>query len=139
MIYIIGSLRNPEIPKLAKKIRYEGLEVFADWYGAGEKADDAWRDYEVSQGFNFLEALKRPAAKNVFQFDKRFLDAADVVVLALPAGKSGHLELGYAIGKGKKGFILLDDPDRWDVMYQFATDVFDDEDLLIHALKKEEK
>jgi hypothetical protein len=28
------------------------------------------------------------------------------------------------IGKGKPGYILLEDPDRWDVMYQFASGVF---------------
>jgi hypothetical protein len=39
----------------------------------------------------------------------------------MPAGKSGHLELGYAIGSGKRGFVCFDqEPDRWDVMYRFA-------------------
>ena len=42
----------------------------------------------------------------------------------MPAGKSAHLELGWVIGKGKKGFIVLDNPDRWDVMYLFADGVF---------------
>jgi nucleoside 2-deoxyribosyltransferase len=42
----------------------------------------------------------------------------------LPAGKSGHLELGYMIGQGKPGYILLDaEHKRWDVMYKFATAV----------------
>jgi len=135
VIYLIGSLRNPEIPKLAKVLRDQGLEVFADWYAAGELADDAWRDYERGQGFSFREALARPAARNVFDFDKRHIDASSVVVLVLPAGKSGHLELGYALGRGKKGYILLDNPDRWDVMYQFATAVFDKEEELVAALK----
>jgi len=48
-----------------------------------------------------------------------------VGVLVLPAGKSGHLELGYMIGQGKPGYILLDgEPERFDVMYNFATGVF---------------
>jgi len=42
-------------------------------------------------------------------------------VLMLPAGRSGHLELGQIMGDRKPGFILLDeDYDRWDVMYRKA-------------------
>ena len=59
----------------------------------------------------------------VFDFDVAHLDRADVVVLVLPAGKSAHMEFGWAIGQGKRGYILLEaeDPTRWDVMYKFAT------------------
>jgi nucleoside 2-deoxyribosyltransferase len=41
----------------------------------------------------------------------------------MPAGKSGHLELGYMIGCGKPCIIYFNeepDDDRWDVMVQFA-------------------
>jgi hypothetical protein len=52
-----------------------------------------------------------------------------------PAGKSGHLELGYAIGAGKPGFILLEgEPDRFDVMLNFATGVFDKKEQLFESL-----
>lgn len=33
-IYVIGSLRNPEIPKFANELRSLDFEVFDDWYGA---------------------------------------------------------------------------------------------------------
>ncbi len=53
------------------------------------------------------------------------MDRCASALLVLPAGKSGHLELGYAIGSGKKGYILLDkEPERYDVMYAFAAGVF---------------
>lgn len=135
MIYLIGSLRNPEIPVITKRFRDEGLEIFADWYAAGPEADDYWRDYEKSQGFTYIEALSRPAAKNVYAFDRRHLEASDVVVLVLPAGKSGHLELGWALGRGKRGYILVDSPERWDVMYQFATGIYSDLEELVLELK----
>lgn len=123
MIYLIGSLRNPEIPKIAMKLRETGLEVFDDWYAAGERADDSWRDYEQSRGSSYQEALQGLAAQHVFQFDLHHLQRASAGVLVLPAGRSGHLELGYLLGQGKKGYILVDNPDRWDVMYLFATKV----------------
>ena len=30
-IYLIGYLRNPEVPKVAEKLRIAGFEVFDDW------------------------------------------------------------------------------------------------------------
>lgn len=121
-IYLIGSLRNPQIPVVAQDLRAVGFEVFDDWYAAGPRADDHWRDYELGRGRNFIEALDGRAVRHVFEFDKANLDRCDAAVLVLPAGKSGHLELGYVIGRGKPGFILMDEmPDRFDAMYRFAT------------------
>lgn len=133
-IYLIGSLRNPEVPNIANRIRALGHQVFDDWFAAGPEADDKWREYEISRGRDYLEALNGAAAKNVFAFDKRHLDAADAAVLLLPAGKSGHLELGYVIGSGRRGYVLLDTSDRWDVMYQFASGVFNNVDDLVKEL-----
>jgi hypothetical protein len=135
VIYLIGSLRNPQIPLIANELRSAGHEVFADWYAAGSTADDHWRDYEKSQGYTYLEALDRPAAVNVFEFDKRYLTLANTVVLVAPAGKSGHMEFGWALGQGKRGYYLLDDPDRWDVMLQFATKGVGSVEELIKALR----
>jgi len=133
IIYLIGSLRNPEIPKIANQLRDAGHEVFDDWYAAGPEADDKWRDYEQLRGHSYSEALKGYAADHVFQFDKSHLDRCEAALLVLPAGRSGHLELGYAIGAGKQGYILHDNPERWDVMYCFATKVFMDvESMLYH-------
>jgi hypothetical protein len=136
MIYLIGSLRNPKVPEIANQLRERGLNVFDDWYAAGETADDSWRDYEKAKGLTFMEALKGAAARNVFEFDKRHLQLSDAVVLVCPAGKSGHLELGWMLGQGKPGFILLDNPDRWDVMYQFATLVTDSLDEIAEECLK---
>ncbi len=46
MIYLIGSLRNPNIPAIANELRTLGYEVFDDWYAAGPEADDYWKSYE---------------------------------------------------------------------------------------------
>ncbi len=135
MIYLIGSLRNPEVPKLADAIRRQtGQEVFDDWYAAGPEADDYWRDYEKGRGHDYRQGLAGLAAKHVFDFDLYHLNRADAGVLLLPAGRSGHLELGFLIGKGKPGFILLDNPDRWDVMYKFAQVCFTQEELIENLL-----
>ena len=55
----------------------------------------------------------------------------------MPAGKSGHHELGYMVGSGKKGYVLFDkEPKRWDVMYQFCDGVFFNFDDLKKELVK---
>ena len=130
-IYLVGSLRNPSISAVADKLRDAGHYTFDDWFAAGDKADDAWRDYEIARGRTYREALTGHAAAHVFAFDKEHLEKADCVILALPAGKSGHLELGWAAGAGKETHIILDkDYDRWDVMYLFADGVWDSVDEL---------
>lgn len=134
-IYVIGSLRNKEIPEIGNTLRSTGLEVFDDWYAAGPEADDYWREYEIQKGNSYKEALRGYAARNVFAFDKSNLDRTDGAILVLPAGKSGHLELGYVSGTGKPTYILLDSPDRWDVMYQFATEVFMNKEEMLEYFK----
>jgi hypothetical protein len=135
-IYLIGSLRNPRVPEIAAKLRAAGHDVFDDWYAAGPEADDYWLKYEQTKGNNYKQGLEGYAANHVYEFDLHHLNRCDVAVLLLPAGKSGHLELGYAIGRGKQGYILFDDnmPDRWDVMYLFANAVFFKTDDLIKEL-----
>jgi hypothetical protein len=135
-LYVIGSLRNKRVPFIAQGLRSSNLEVFDDWYAAGPEADDYWKEYEQGRGRTYTEALAGRAATNVFRFDKANLDRCDAALLVLPAGRSGHLELGYVAGTGKPTFILLDDPDRWDVMYRFATRVCASLEELADAVSK---
>lgn len=134
-IYLIGSLRNPKVTEVANRLRAEGYTVFDDWMAAGPEADDYWQRYEQAKGHNFAQALKGFAARHVYEFDRHHLTNADVGILMLPAGKSGHLELGWLLGRGKRGYILLDgEPERFDVMYQFADGVFNTLDELLVQL-----
>jgi nucleoside 2-deoxyribosyltransferase len=134
-IYVIGSLRNPNVTELGHALRELGFDAFEDWMAAGPEADDYWQKYENARGHRFDQALAGYAAQHVFSFDKFHLDRCDAAVLLLPAGKSGHLELGYMIGKGKPGYILMEkEPERFDVMYNFASGVFFDPKGLFRAL-----
>ncbi len=126
-IYLVGSLRNERIPIIANALRDDGHEVFDDWHGAGETADDSWRSYEQARGRKYHEAIKGKAASNICEFDRSNILASDIVILILPAGRSGHMEIGFAAGAGKRTHILLDaDYDRWDVMYRLADHVWSD-------------
>ena len=135
-IYVIGSLANPQVPVVANQLRQAGFDVFSSWYCASENADIRWREHEQGRGLTYAEALKDFAAQHVFKFDKHHLDRCDVSVLVYPAGRSGHLELGYAIGKGKRGYVVLDEePQKWDVMLNFADGTFMSVEELVECLK----
>ncbi len=134
-IYLIGSLRDKRIPEIANAIREKtGHEVFDDWFAPGARADDHWRDYETARGRTYVQALRGYAATHIYKFDKHHIDDSEIGVLVLPSGRSAHLELGYMIGKGKPGYVLMDNPDRWDVMYQFATGIAFSMDELMEML-----
>lgn len=134
VLYLIGSLRNDRIPKLANRLRQEfaesaiDCEVFEDWFSAGYEADDWWKTYERGRGRSYAEALDGYAANHVFNFDKTHLDRCTHALLVLPAGKSGHMEVTYAkYGAGAQAAILLDPADdpRWDLMYKFIDRVIE--------------
>lgn len=133
-LYLVGSLRNDNIPKYGASLRENGFDVFDDWFAAGPEADDWWQHYEKLRGRSYEEALDGIAADHVFGFDKYHLDTADCGILVLPAGRSGHLELGYLAGRGVPTGILMDDPDRWDVMVKFATVASTDLDKIIAGI-----
>lgn len=129
-------MRNPKIPHLANDLRREGFKVFDDWYSPGKNADDEWQVYEKLRGRTFKEALDGAHAWEVFNFDKRHLDRASTAVLVAPAGKSAHIELGYIRGAGKPAFVYMEgEPDRFDVMYRFATGVCTSYDDLLKELR----
>lgn len=135
-IYVIGSLRNPEVPDVANLLRRElpGVEAFDDWYAGSEDADDWWMEYEKGRGHGYKDALYGHAADHVFDFDFKHIQQSQMGILVQPAGKSGHLELGFIAGSGKPTLIYWPEgklPDRWEVMARFASRVvFSEEELL---------
>ena len=134
-VYLAGSLRNPIIPDIGNYLRTMGLTVFDDWFAGGKIADDEWQAYEQRRGRDYTVALNGYVAMHIFEFDKFHLDRSRSIVLVLPAGKSGHLELGYMVGTGKPGYVLLDQlPERFEVMYLFANGIYLKAEPIAHAI-----
>ncbi len=134
-IYIIGSMRNPRVTEVAQALRGIGWDAYDDWHSSGPQSDDCWQAYEKARGRSYCQALSGYHARNVFELDKRHLDRCEAALLVLPAGKSGHLELGYMRGCGKPAYILLDgEPERYDVMSLFASEIFESVDEMLFAL-----
>jgi hypothetical protein len=68
----------------------------------------------------YLEMLDHPRAIEGFDADFAAMEKADTFVLVLPCGRSAHLELGWAVGAGKRTAILLDKAVTPELMYRMV-------------------
>lgn len=100
---------------------YDGPPIGVD--GIREKGSD-WEPAD-----EYLRMIEHPRAIEGFDADFAAMQKADTFVMVLPCGKSAHLELGWAIGAGKRTAILLEDPVEPELMYRgadfLATSTFD--------------
>lgn len=135
-IYVMGSMRNPRVPVVANALRGIGWDAFDDWYSPGPEADDRWQAYERERGRTYREALDGYHASHVFALDEYHIDRCNVGLLVLPCGKSAHIEFGVFRGAKKPRYILMDgEPERFDVMYKYATKIFLSVDEMLEELR----
>ncbi|MDQ0971366.1 nucleoside 2-deoxyribosyltransferase [Neobacillus niacini] len=85
--YIASSFKNIEkVRYVSKKLKDKGFIHTYDW--------------TLNENVTTLEELKA-----IGQKEKNAVIEADFVVVLLPAGKGSHIELGIAIGNGKKIYL----------------------------------
>lgn len=110
-IYVASSWKTAAQPFVVRGLRALGHEVY-DFREDGFSWDEVaqcpgftpdWQNWTPEQSRAAL--LTAPATRG-FRRDRAALDACDVCVLVLPCGRSSHLELGYAVGKGKVGIVF---------------------------------
>jgi hypothetical protein len=125
-IYVASSWRNELQPRVVSTLRSAGHEVHdykesASGHGEPtvEQVDDLTRmRFEPAR---FRELLtQHPMARSLFEKDMGALRACDACVLVLPCGKSAHLELGWAVGAGKRTLVLLQGECEPDLMYKMV-------------------
>lgn len=136
VVYLIGALKNKNIPHVANRIEALGCECFSDWFAPGPEADSFLRQYSKARGRDYKQTLDSYAARQIFDFDLRHIERADLAVALFPIGRSGHLESGFFAGRGKPVFALFDKPPaRFDLMHRFFTEVFFNEEELYVTLR----
>lgn len=81
----------------------------------------------------YRRALAHPVAYSGFKKDFDAMKWADTFVLLAPCGRSAHLELGWAVGAGKRTLILLAEGEP-ELMYKLADLICINQDELIEAL-----
>lgn len=140
-IYVASSWRNPEHPMVVEVLRRAGHEVYdfrnprpGDSGFAWAQIDPDWLAWEPRP---FRDALNHPTAQAGFASDFEAMERADTFVLALPCGRSAHLEAGWAIGAGKTTAILLhEDKFEPELMYLMADLIACDVGEVVDWLKR---
>lgn len=133
-IYVASSWRNLLQQGVVHTLRAAGFDVY-DFQNPPNGAGFGWEQatlppYADNVALDdYRRALDHPRAVEGFNADFDAMKAADIFVLVLPCGRSAHLELGWAIGAGKRTAILLEDPCTPELMYKMvdhlAPSVFD--------------
>lgn len=136
-IYVASSWKNEkDVKGMAAFLRTEGFDV--DDFTDDTRGRFVFHYSELGpiEEHDAISFLKHDKAQRAFLEDKKMIDWADAVVMLLPAGKSSHLEAGYAKGSGKKLIIYQTEfpKGEFDVMYGFAdlvtTDIYEVADYL---------
>ena len=144
-LYVASSWRNEYYSDVLVKLIDAGLEPY-DFKNpvAGNtgfhwsEIDPDWLDWTPEK---FAKALSHPLADEGFAFDMAALDECKACILVLPAGRSAHLEAGYARGAKKPTYIYCPpyvqkvrfEPE---LMYKMTKGFYTDLDALIVDLKK---
>lgn len=133
-VYVASSWRNQIQPFVCRTLKAAGVDHY-DFRNPPEGAGFSWRevksDVPSHQGVKakgsdwedvdeYLRMIDHPRAVEGFAADFAAMERADTFVLVLPFGKSAHLELGWAIGAGKRPAILLEDPVEPELMYKMV-------------------
>lgn len=146
-IYVASSWRNQVHAGLVELLRSHGHRVydFKDPDGTGRNGF-TWSDTglkhsnpltgdhrvpDLSSATDYVGCLDHPAAVAGFTNDFAAMCAADTFVLVLPCGRSAHLELGWAVGQGKRTIVWLDDPCTPELMYRMVDCIVTNADDLL--------
>lgn len=138
-IYVASSWRNISQQNVVNRLRSNGHEVYDfrnpepgnngfHW----SDIDPQWKQWSPSK---FSSALLHPIAEKGFDLDFGAMKWADVCVLVLPCGRSGHLEAGWFVGAGKPLIILLADGEP-ELMYKMASAQYETIDAVLLHLEQ---
>jgi len=110
-IYVASSWRNPWQPTVVELLRDADLAVYDFRHPAPGDEGFRWTDvdpeWKAWQPERYREALAHPIAEHGFGLDMDALENCTACLLVQPCGTSSHLELGWAVGAGKRTAVLF--------------------------------
>lgn len=113
-VYVASSWRNTLQPTIVQRLREIGHNVYD--YRNPTSTDTGFHWGEIDPNYSkwtpeeYVEALNTKIAIKGYTSDMNAMKWADTFVLLLPSGRSSHLEMGWAVGKGKTTIMLVEDP-----------------------------
>lgn len=122
-VYVASSWRNKVQPYVVSRLVAAGHEVYDFRNPPGGDKGFHWHDIDPDwQNWSpelYRNSLSHPLAEQGYLVDHEGMQWADAFVLVMPCGRSAHLELGWAVGSGKKTAILLSDGEP-ELMYKMV-------------------
>lgn len=124
-IYVASSWRNNMQGAVVEILRAAKFEVY-DFKNPPNEKPFSFQNLALDgdaaiPAERYVDLIQNhPRAEEGFNSDFDAMQWADTFVLVLPCGRSAHLELGWAVGAGKRTAILLDDPCTPDLMYRMV-------------------
>lgn len=114
-VYVASSWRCALQPAVVAILAAAGIEHY-DFRNPPDGAGFGWEEVmpayvpgsELVAIETYLEGIEHPRALEGFASDFAAMQRADTFVLVLPCNRSAHLELGWAVGAGKRTAILLE-------------------------------
>lgn len=104
-VYVASSWRNMYQSSVIQLLK--GLDIpHYDFKNPEGGTGFAWSEidpnWEAWRAEDYIEKLNHPRAIEGFNSDFEAMKRADTFILVLPSGRSAHLELGWAVGQGKR-------------------------------------
>ena len=128
-VYVASSWRNEHQPAVVAALKGAGCEVYDFRNPTQGEHGFSWRDIEDSPHWRptriagvlwGVGGTASEVAADNFGLDFEALEWSDAVLMVMPCGRSAHLELGWAAGKGKRTAILLLDDCEPELMWKMA-------------------
>lgn len=123
MIYIASSWKNPIHIAVVAACQAAGLDVYDFRHPRPNDTGFAWQQVGMTDPCTidaYLKGIEHPIALAGFASDFEAMRESDTFVLVLPCGRSAHLELGWAVGQGKRTAILLEEEVTPELMYRMV-------------------
>lgn len=128
-IYVASSWRNDLQPWVVDVLRSLGHDVYD--FRHPKPGDDGFRWSEVGGPIGYRhgdkidpavwrQMLAHPRAVEGYESDISHVRDCDAVVYVLPCGRSASFEFGYAMGQGKRGYVVAFDDTEPELMFREA-------------------
>ncbi|GAB2762885.1 hypothetical protein [Nocardioides pakistanensis] len=142
-VYVASSWRNALQPATCAMLRAHGIDYY-DFRNPApgvlgfswSEIDPDWQSWTAEQ---YIAALNHPVAVEGYRRDFEAMQRADTFVLVLPCGRSAHLELGWAVGAGKRTAILTHNGEEPELMAKMVDLITDSHDELLEWFGVDQK
>ena len=131
-VFLTTVWANPQHPEVVGSLRSAGFVVY-DFAVHGPTLAPWW-GHDAVTAEQFTTGLADPMQLSSFRRNFEAMQAADVCVLLLPAGRSAHLELGWFVGRGVPTVVVLGDCPPHELAYSLVDCLVPSVDGLVDAL-----